>query len=534
MGNVPSLPQVIEPELLFVESTRNTKRMRDSKNLPKKVNIITSVTNTPSQYVGKMCPTNLLEQKERFLKYGIVPKFNYRGSSEGRESITKKIEIKFEFFHEAMRILEMVKSSFGTSESYISETFGKRIDHIEASTTVAHYLSDNNLDGCLKIYWSEDLTSSARLSWRGPCQHYNKPESRVFTLMFKNSNENPYLREHGIRCVMDHEIGTHFFRAWNDGLQPWFSDRKKFGLVGNGSNQSRVSEEGFAAINTVLHAKNKYLYLAALAYYTACMSVNMTFRQLFEHLETYVSDPEHRWKLVMRVKRGLADSNNMGGFGLDQCYFEGAVNILKNIDNIDFLIMVAGKICWGEVPRVKRLARTDCIKVPLFMKNMEAYVRQLKHIANVNHLADYSLSHNNKRRHGNGRPKTVVDRKLDRSLQSRPTLSEAGTPQPRLTPSMSQSRPRIQSGSSPIPFSRKSFDSNFNHNFNKLSKPSDPPNIYWRKGGPKRQKSVRKTKKLLKRRQSNSNLLLYDKRVQGSNDSDSDDCSEQTSEEGYR
>ena len=53
------------------------------------------------------------------------------------------------------------------------------------------------------------------------------------------------------------------------------------------------------------------------------MSVSMTFRQLYQHLETYVSDAEHRWKLVMRVKRGLADSNSKGGFGWDQCYFEG-------------------------------------------------------------------------------------------------------------------------------------------------------------------------------------------------------------------
>jgi hypothetical protein len=159
MGNTTSMPPITEPELFYVESTRKSIRMKESKNLAKKVNIITSVSNTPSQYVGKMCPTNLLEQKERFLKFGITPKFNYKGSSEARESIASKIEIKYEYFQEAKRILEMVKSVFGTSESYIFETLGKRIDYVEASTTVAHYLSDNNLDGCLKIYWSEDLTS---------------------------------------------------------------------------------------------------------------------------------------------------------------------------------------------------------------------------------------------------------------------------------------------------------------------------------------------------------------------------------------
>ena len=49
----------------------------------------------------------------------------------------------------------------------------------------------------------------------------------------------------------------------------------------------------------------------------------MTFKQLFDHLEEYVDSPEQRWKHVMRVKRGLLDPNDLGGYGKDQCYFEG-------------------------------------------------------------------------------------------------------------------------------------------------------------------------------------------------------------------
>ena len=56
---------------------------------------------------------------------------------------------------------------------------------------------------------------------------------------------------------------------------------------------------------------------------TACMSTEMTFKELFEHLEMYLYDKDQRWKYVMRVKRSLADCSELGGCGFDQCYFEG-------------------------------------------------------------------------------------------------------------------------------------------------------------------------------------------------------------------
>lgn len=55
----------------------------------------------------------------------------------------------------------------------------------------------------------------------------------------------------------------------------------------------------------------------------ACKSAEMTFKQLFDHLTLFVKSPDHRWRLCMRIKRGLIDPNDLGGYGKDQCYFEG-------------------------------------------------------------------------------------------------------------------------------------------------------------------------------------------------------------------
>ena len=55
----------------------------------------------------------------------------------------------------------------------------------------------------------------------------------------------------------------------------------------------------------------------------ACKATEMSFQELFDHLHLYIRDCNLRWKYVMRVKRGLQDANDVGGYGKDQCYFKG-------------------------------------------------------------------------------------------------------------------------------------------------------------------------------------------------------------------
>ena len=55
----------------------------------------------------------------------------------------------------------------------------------------------------------------------------------------------------------------------------------------------------------------------------ACKAAEMTFKQLFDHLTKFIKSADYRWRLCMRVKRGLIDPNDLGGYGKDQCYFEG-------------------------------------------------------------------------------------------------------------------------------------------------------------------------------------------------------------------
>jgi hypothetical protein len=51
-------------------------------------------------------------------------------------------------------------------------------------------------------------------------------------------------REHRIKGLLDHEIGTHFLRKFNDKMQIWANNRKKYEL-----KPFITTEEGLATIN---------------------------------------------------------------------------------------------------------------------------------------------------------------------------------------------------------------------------------------------------------------------------------------------
>ncbi|VDI15440.1 Hypothetical predicted protein [Mytilus galloprovincialis] len=349
---------------------------------------IKTLEKQPIKFAAAICPLNLEEQKERFLKFGKLPKFVLKGSEDEIENLFNKArnQIRFDLFGEAEYILKTVKEKYGDGDNYLAAQFGDKITKEEATQILEQYLRDNNLDGAMSIVWCADLASSARMMWIGPHCKHNRPEARNYSFWIKNSTDNNFLREQGIRCLADHEIGTHFLRSSNEGGQPWYSDRKRFHLRDQNTLEGLASEEGLAAIHSIFNANVKYLWLPALQYYTACKAAEMTFKQLYDHLTIYVKSPEHRWRLCMRVKRGLLDPNDLGGYGKDQCYFEGAVEILRSLDMIDFNVMMSGKICVDEVQRCKRIARLDCLKLPAFMKNENRYKKHLKAIAHLNGL----------------------------------------------------------------------------------------------------------------------------------------------------
>ena len=74
------------------------------------------------------------------------------------------------------------------------------------------------------------------------------------------------------------------------------------------------------------------------------MASLLSFEDLFSELDKFLPDPIERWKECVKVKRGLHDTSTLSGMYKDQVYLKGAVEILINRNNIDFVGLYAGKI----------------------------------------------------------------------------------------------------------------------------------------------------------------------------------------------
>merc|ERR1739847_255315 len=83
-----------------------------------------------------------------------------------------------------------------------------------------------------------------------------------------DTNDNLFVRLHSFDALLDHELGTHFIRMLNEGLQPWYSDRKKFNLSESRSYNMLKAEEGLAAIHTVLKMPIDQLWFPSILYIT--------------------------------------------------------------------------------------------------------------------------------------------------------------------------------------------------------------------------------------------------------------------------
>nr|XP_006813054.1 PREDICTED: uncharacterized protein KIAA0895-like [Saccoglossus kowalevskii] len=418
---------------------------------------IKTYDTTPKKYCTKFDILNLEEQKHRFLTYGLVPRFELVGSPERIQGVlsTKRAQIRFQYMKEARRIIDYVHENYGSAEEFMTQSFGERITVDEASSLLSNYIKENTVDGMLTIGWSKDLSCTARMSSNGPHTKLNKPEARKFSLWIKDSVDNTYLRQQGILCLANHEIGTHLFRSMNDGLQPWYSCRDKFGLRGTKSQDLLETEEGLATINTYFNANIPIFFTQALTYYTSCKATEMSFEELYDHLQHYLQHPEHRWRHVMRVKRGLENPNALGGYGKDQCYFAGTVEILRNIDNIDFNLLYSGKICLDEVNRVRRVARTRSLRLPHFMQDIEQYKKRLKYMARINGLLSDTVGIGSAKIKSTRSRRTVSSQSRSTSTSTHrtsvasletasPALSKSPTESPLLVPSPPSKPPLAQ------------------------------------------------------------------------------------------
>eukprot|EP01017_Pseudomicrothorax_dubius_P023858 TRINITY_DN2540_c0_g1_i4.p1 TRINITY_DN2540_c0_g1~~TRINITY_DN2540_c0_g1_i4.p1 ORF type:complete len:518 (-),score=119.07 TRINITY_DN2540_c0_g1_i4:289-1842(-) len=251
----------------------------------------------------------------------------------------------------AVKILTECIREYGIHAVYSEEQGGRLITMEETSNYFRDYIRSLELEEHLTFEFAENTVAPTCVS------HGTDSKSRVIIGL------PLHYREKRIVGVMNHEIGTHFIRKFNDKNQPWFKNRRKLQM-----KAFICDEEGLAALNQLYdvaldETQKPYMFNAALHYYSAYMASVMSFQELYDDLKKYVANDEKRWKECVRVKRGIQDTTEPTGMYKDQVYLKGSVEILKSRKKIDFLSFHAGKMSVQDHLRLKKLGYSFSILV---------------------------------------------------------------------------------------------------------------------------------------------------------------------------
>jgi len=183
--------------------------------------------------------------------------------------------------------------------------------------------------------------------------------------------------------VWDHEIGTHFIRRFNERFQPWGNNKQnKYGL-----EKSLKTEEGVASVNQCVRGawekRPLYMHTSALKYFACTMATEMGFCELFKVLEKYITNGRERFSFCTRIKRGMTDTSQPGGYYKDKVYLEGAVEYLQGRKSMDIIALHSSKLSFEDLkkPNVTKILNKQNIVLPPILENMDKYMEALDFIA---------------------------------------------------------------------------------------------------------------------------------------------------------
>ena len=319
----------------------------------------------------KINPINKEEERRKFFFDPLYnPQFEYQEEIELEEWL-KYGSVQTEYLPNVKKILDTVIHQWGSELEYLEKTEGKLLSQDEVLAAINKYLVENNLTNKIQVQFSHNQIArtafkKGTLLLRLPVQY----------------------REATILGMLNHEIGTHYFRRVNEDQQPWKGHRRDFGFGGEDGQQWLETEEGLAVINSHSSVPDKHIWFASLAYYSTCLAEELSFSELFRELKKYTSDWDRRWSLCMKAKRGLKDSSLPGAFSKSQLYFSGTVAVARWLLQTDFAMedLYLGKIALSDVPRAKEISTLPSVALPAFLTDREMYKQAVKEIIRVNKL----------------------------------------------------------------------------------------------------------------------------------------------------
>lgn len=313
--------------------------------------------------ITNLTPINLNEEKAKFFtdhKYN--PQFIYK-TETSKEKLIKYGIPKLAYTALAQEILD--KTYFNRNESDLFMMKGPKLTQKYVEKTVQTFLHMHNLQKKYKTIWSSSFIARTTI-------HDNTINLRL-----------PVdFRKEDLLGMLYHEIGTHAIRRINYEKQPWFRKKKKYGF-----SPYLKTEEGLATLHSLIPHSHKSAFISAIRYVAISTAQKSSFAKTWQSIGKYVQDPDRRWSITVRQKRGLTDTSKPGGFSKDLVYFEGSVDIYNYLEdhNFDISDLYFGKLALKDVKKAVEMNPDFVPELPSFFSvEREKYIQGLVSINDYN------------------------------------------------------------------------------------------------------------------------------------------------------
>jgi hypothetical protein len=181
-----------------------------------------------------LTPLNLLEQEELFFKSGssINPTFFYNNQKNVHRILKSFQKPKGDLLPLAIQIIESYLKLYNSEEEFLNRFGGKVLSIEETKDAFMRYIRELGLEDQIELKFSNTTVSPTTIA-------HDLAGKSIITIGLPIE-----YRQNQIKDVLNHEIGTHFLRKYNDSFQVWREGRKKYGL-----KNCIVTEEGLATLN---------------------------------------------------------------------------------------------------------------------------------------------------------------------------------------------------------------------------------------------------------------------------------------------
>ncbi len=369
LGNFLINPDYKEEVILPKEKKESTTQKVDYKEIDKKLMEI----DKKIQLLHYLKPTNLLSEKKKFFAdKNYNPVFHYRELkfdpqkllaklnlikipettlggifSAKKEEIVRKIKLLDEIgdgedFTKKSRELYGFPSSELVTEARAlfakkPKSFSPEVETIDAVGASEEFQKVFKKYGLKKwkIVFRDDLVADALAS-------------KSSTLFIRSDAQWSPER---LRSTIAHEVETHVLRAENGKRQP-------YEIFSRGLADYLETEEGLAIYNQniLLKKAHEKQYWPMLSFLAVVYSTHHSFSEVFDFVRKNGFSEERAWKTAVKVKRGLANTVEGGGFTKEALYFSGFRKIQKFMENDgDLEKLFLGKIKVEDVEKISSI-----------------------------------------------------------------------------------------------------------------------------------------------------------------------------------